>query len=112
MSRPRLAELTPDASGEVVLRLAGFLARHLDGWGALEWGDYIGTACLAFYDAAARWTGPGCFGGYAFSCMRWAILEVRRQEARQHEGFPCRTAPSPKAANSSPAQPAGSNADG
>src|SRR5256885_8079219 len=91
-----LREVTPEAPGATVLRLAKHAARNFDDWGALERGDYVGVACLAFYEAAARWTGEGSFGGYALRCMDGAVRELRRAEVRQQTGWLRRARPSSK----------------
>lgn len=79
--------LTPEASPHVVLRLARRLAARFDPWGALEFGDYVGAACVGFYEARARWTGAGDFQRFAFGWMLGTIREHRRREARQHVGY-------------------------
>lgn len=87
MAPLQIADLTPDAPPEVVLHLAGYLARNRSAFGALELSDYRSVACLAFYRARARWTGPGCFGSYVLRCMDGAIREAGRREAQQHEDY-------------------------
>lgn len=97
--------LSPDAAPETVLRVARALARRYDEWGALERADYIGAACLGFYEARDRWRGPGRFDRYALRYMALAIRAVRRREARQHPGWrgrPRPASPAPVAAGPRP----------
>lgn len=82
-----MTPLTPDVPPEAVLQTARRLAARYDAWGALEYGDYVGAACLGFYQARARWTGAGDFQRYALGWMLGAIREQRHREARQHEGY-------------------------
>jgi RNA polymerase sigma factor (sigma-70 family) len=78
--------LTPASPPGDVHQVAAYLACRAYAVGALERSDLIQEACLAFYRAAPRWQGSGSFGSYIERCMRGAISEALRAQAR-HEGW-------------------------
>ena len=77
--------LTDDSPTVDVLKMARTLAARYRPCGALERGDYVGAACLAFYARTDGSRGPN-FHAYMLRRMDGAILDLLRRESRHQLG--------------------------
>lgn len=77
--------LTEQASPESVLAVARILARTRAAWGSLEFDDYVGAACLAFYMRRSNVAATARnFHNLMVRCMTNAMRDQLRKECREY----------------------------